>query len=135
MTSPAVAPARRPTAATTRRPGLVARALDRPIAAYQWATAGRISPCRYTPSCSTFAREAIAHHGAIRGLWLALRRVGRCHPWGGHGYDPVPGTDGTVTHPDPLTHRLTVAPGDVEHPAFEPDEAGVAALPSERSLP
>lgn len=46
--------------------------------------------CRYTPTCSTYARECIAEHGAGRGGWLALRRMARCHPWGGHGYDPVP---------------------------------------------
>ena len=48
------------------------------------------SSCRFTPSCSAYAVEAIDTHGAWRGGWLALRRLGRCHPWGGHGYDPVP---------------------------------------------
>ena len=46
--------------------------------------------CRFTPSCSAYAIEAIETHGALGGGWLALRRLGRCHPWGGHGYDPVP---------------------------------------------
>ena len=46
--------------------------------------------CRYQPSCSQYAIEALEKHGAIKGGWMALRRLMRCHPWGGHGYDPVP---------------------------------------------
>lgn len=49
--------------------------------------------CRYTPSCSQYAAEAIARFGAIRGGMLALRRLARCHPFGGHGFDPVVGSD------------------------------------------
>ena len=57
---------------------------------YQALRAGRPSPCRYQPTCSTYAIEALESHGALRGSWLAVRRLGRCHPWGGHGWDPVP---------------------------------------------
>ena len=80
---------------------VVARALDHLIRWYQVLTEGRISPCRYVPSCSTYAREALAAHGSLRGSYYATRRLCRCHPWGGHGYDPVPGTDSrTGTRPD-----------------------------------
>ncbi|MES2680473.1 MAG: membrane protein insertion efficiency factor YidD [Bacteroidota bacterium] len=46
--------------------------------------------CRYTPSCSEYAIQAINKYGGLKGSWLGLKRILRCHPWGGHGYDPVP---------------------------------------------
>ncbi|MDE6131024.1 MAG: membrane protein insertion efficiency factor YidD [Muribaculaceae bacterium] len=46
--------------------------------------------CRFIPTCSSYALEALQRHGPLRGSWLALKRVCRCHPWGGSGYDPVP---------------------------------------------
>lgn len=67
-----------------------ARALVRGVRLYQGARAGRPSPCRFWPSCSAYAIEALELHGARRGTALALRRLMRCHPWGGHGVDPVP---------------------------------------------
>jgi putative membrane protein insertion efficiency factor len=60
------------------------------IRLYQRAFAGRPSPCRYIPTCSQYAVEAVETHGAGRGTWLAVRRLLRCQPWGGHGLDPVP---------------------------------------------
>ena len=85
---------------TARAPRATSRAqrgLQAGITVYQTVRAGRPSPCRFTPSCSNYAREAIEAHGAWRGLRLAARRVGRCHPWGGFGFDPVPpAPDGKV---------------------------------------
>ncbi|MGH2717842.1 MAG: membrane protein insertion efficiency factor YidD [Actinomycetota bacterium] len=77
--------------APPRRP---ARAATRAIGLYQLLRAGRPSPCRYLPSCSDYAREAIERHGLAHGSVLALRRIGRCHPWAGHGLDPVPEVGG-----------------------------------------
>jgi putative membrane protein insertion efficiency factor len=67
-----------------------ARVLHLLVRAYRRLTAGRMSPCRFDPSCSTYALAALERHGAARGSWLTIRRLGRCHPWGGMGYDPVP---------------------------------------------
>jgi putative membrane protein insertion efficiency factor len=70
--------------------GLVTRILLAAIHAYQQLRAGRPTGCRYLPTCSAYAEEAIRRHGPIRGVSLAARRLARCHPWGGHGIDPVP---------------------------------------------
>ena len=48
------------------------------------------SSCRFTPTCSQYGIEAISKHGPVKGLWLTTKRILRCHPWGGHGHDPVP---------------------------------------------
>lgn len=60
-----------------------------------WFYRACISPmtppsCRYTPTCSQYALEALKKHGPVKGLWLSVKRISRCHPWGGSGYDPVP---------------------------------------------
>ncbi|WP_257668626.1 membrane protein insertion efficiency factor YidD [Parapedobacter tibetensis] len=61
------------------------------IRAYQLLLSPMLgASCRYTPTCSQYAVEAIRKHGPFKGGWLALRRISRCHPWGGHGHDPVP---------------------------------------------
>lgn len=61
------------------------------IGAYQLLISPLLLPsCRFEPSCSHYAQEAITEHGALRGLILTLKRLSRCHPWGGSGYDPVP---------------------------------------------
>lgn len=61
------------------------------IRGYQYLISPLLPPsCRYTPTCSSYALEAIGRHGALRGGWLGLRRILSCHPWGGCGHDPVP---------------------------------------------
>jgi uncharacterized protein len=72
-------------------PTLPARALLAALALYR-ATVSRMLPpsCRFVPSCSVYAADAVRAHGALRGSWLALRRLLRCHPLGGHGLDQVP---------------------------------------------
>ena len=74
-----------------RAPSPPARLVVAAIRGYQALRAGRPSPCRFVPSCSVYALEAVEEHGALRGCWLAARRLGRCHPWGASGFDPVPG--------------------------------------------
>jgi len=80
---------------------LVIRGLMLAIRAYQLTISpaqsflfGATGGCRYTPSCSTYATEALQEHGASAGLALAAKRICRCHPWGGCGHDPVPRTRG-----------------------------------------
>lgn len=64
------------------------------IRAYQLLISPLLGPrCRHLPSCSEYTAEAIRLHGPVRGGWLGLRRIVRCHPWGSSGYDPVPGSE------------------------------------------
>lgn len=61
------------------------------IRLYQLVLSPWLGPkCRFTPTCSHYGIEAFKKHGVFKGLWLTARRISRCHPWGGHGYDPVP---------------------------------------------
>ncbi|MBS1592575.1 MAG: membrane protein insertion efficiency factor YidD [Bacteroidetes bacterium] len=58
---------------------------------YQYVISPALGPkCRYTPTCSQYAVEALKKYGLFKGSWLALKRIASCHPWGGHGHDPVP---------------------------------------------
>ncbi len=69
----------------------LARLLALPVRAYRLVLSPWVGHyCRYQPTCSAYALEALERHGGLRGGWLILRRIGRCHPLGGHGYDPVP---------------------------------------------
>ncbi len=71
------------------------RLLAVPVLAYRALVRPVLPPaCRYAPSCSEYALKALRMHGAVRGFWLATRRLLRCHPWAPGGYDPVPPTGG-----------------------------------------
>jgi uncharacterized protein len=74
------------------------RLLLQSVNLYQRLTSHRPSPCRYIPSCSEYAREALETHGAGRGTYLTVRRLARCHPLGGFGFDPVPQHGATSSH-------------------------------------
>ena len=70
---------------------MIARLMILIARAWQKGTSQVLPPsCRYQPSCSAYAITAIERYGAARGGWMALKRICRCHPWGGQGYDPVP---------------------------------------------
>lgn len=69
----------------------LARILALGVRAYQMVLSPLLpAMCRYRPTCSQYALEALKIHGGLRGAWLAIKRIGRCHPWGGSGFDPVP---------------------------------------------
>ncbi|MBL6467487.1 MAG: membrane protein insertion efficiency factor YidD [Prevotellamassilia sp.] len=70
---------------------MITRLLILPIRFYQRYISPMLPPaCRFTPTCSQYAVEALQKYGPLKGLYLAVRRILRCHPWGGSGYDPVP---------------------------------------------
>lgn len=95
---------------TGRGPGPLARLLLLPVRGYRRWVSPLLGPrCRFAPSCSAYAQEALQLHGAGRGSWLALRRIVRCHPFHPGGHDPVP----------PV--RLSWATMDPVHPSARPD--------------
>lgn len=72
---------------------------------YQHYRALRPPACRFSPTCSAYVTGAVESHGTVKGLYLGTRRVMRCHPLGGQGYDPVPATVPTETRTDEIGHR------------------------------
>ena len=92
---------------------LPARLLALPIKGYRLVFSPWVGwHCRYQPTCSAYALEALETHGALKGGWLAARRIFRCNPWGQCGYDPVPGADAT-----PATRQASCGceAGDGDH--------------------
>ena len=97
--------------------------------------------CRYHPSCSAYALDAVTRHGAVRGGWLAVRRVARCNPWSWGGYDPVPGADpehdaeragsGRAPHTPPAARPVPVRDDGTDAP--EHDTAGPVPFPDRES--
>jgi putative membrane protein insertion efficiency factor len=93
-----------------------------PLLGLVWLYRYAISPllgahCRFQPSCSAYAKDALLRYGAFKGGWLMLKRIGRCHPWGGSGYDPVPIVDskknfGTDPRPVPGSDPGTAEDAD-----------------------
>lgn len=98
--------------APRRLAGLLIRGYQRILSPMKTALLGPSAACRFHPTCSEYARQAIQSRGLVRGGWLALRRIGRCHPWSEGGLDPVPGegpdrsnpSDSHGARPSPLPH-------------------------------
>ncbi|MCP4394755.1 MAG: membrane protein insertion efficiency factor YidD [Alphaproteobacteria bacterium] len=74
---------------------IIAKIFIKIIRFYQkWISPITINSCRFTPTCSSYALEAIVKYGALKGGWISFKRIVRCNPWGGYGYDPVPDLNG-----------------------------------------
>lgn len=100
---------------------VAARTMTTLVTGYQKATEHRPSPCRYVPSCSYYAVEAVEVHGALKGAWLSLRRLLRCRPGAPSGWDPVPDASGRLA-PDP-TFRMADSCGVSEPQQMTASEA------------
>lgn len=75
--------------------GPIGKVLARPLLGLVWVYRRAVSPlsgvnCRFVPTCSEYAAQALREYGGVKGGWLAVKRISRCHPWGGSGYDPLP---------------------------------------------
>ena len=91
MPKPAIPTRRRTITAMELIKKILVALLVLPIRFYQYCISPMFPPvCRFTPTCSQYAIEALRKHGPVRGLWLAIKRICRCRPGGGSGYDPVP---------------------------------------------
>jgi uncharacterized protein len=98
--------------ARRNRAGMMGLALRGMVRAYQLFVSPLLLPsCRFLPSCSEYAAEAIERYGVLRGSGLALRRLARCHPWGGSGYDPVPDEPRLFDHPRTARVASSALPG------------------------
>jgi putative membrane protein insertion efficiency factor len=93
---------------------------------YQWLVSpvlkvvfGPLARCRFEPTCSVYAIEALRVHGALRGTWLALKRIGRCQPWGSCGHDPVPESKSEVRLPSSNALRTSGNLNFEANPKFE----------------
>ncbi len=113
---------------STERAGVPARLLTGPIRFYQrFISPGLPATCRYSPTCSAYAVEALQVHGALRGSWLAIRRIGRCHPWSRRGHDdPVPPARGGAAKQG--VARSASAPAVTTTGLWEPAGSAVSSV-------